>query len=56
MKKYTHEITQSEEQQSYKKKYLLRKLQEAEAEVEIERFTDKERDEQRYIGEEDYSS
>lgn len=56
MKKNTHDITQPPEQQSFKKKYLLRKLEAQEAEKDIKGFTDKERDEQRYIGEEDYSS
>lgn len=38
MKNNNHDITAPSEKQGYKKKYLLRKLEEQEAEKEIENF------------------
>jgi hypothetical protein len=38
MKKNTHDITEPIEKQTYKKKYLVRKFQEIEAEQEIKEY------------------
>jgi ribosomal protein S21 len=42
MKKTTHDTTESVDKQHYKKPYLVRKIQEAEADKEVKDYIDRE--------------